>query len=308
MAVLRRGDTGVAVADIRARLVRLRLLEPDTEASLDAAEYDDDVVQAVRAFQQLRGIPADGICGPCCQHELGLRPLPDLEHALDVQAVRHLFPATRPSGIVRHLSYLAAALAAFGLVDRPMALLALAVIRAETEGFVPIGEAPSHWNTLPGMAPFSAYEGRFGNRETGDGARYRGRGFVQLTGRSRYRRAGTLLGIDLEALPELANAPEVAACLLAARIRERADECRATLARGDLRRARRLVNGSTHGFARFRDVFSRAETAGPPPAAPLAGVSGRATIKRRGSVPASRDLIDGALSCCVGCRWHSGRC
>ena len=64
MAVLRRGDTGVAVADIRARLVRLRLLEPDTEASLDAAEYDDDVVQAVRAFQQLRGIPADGICGP----------------------------------------------------------------------------------------------------------------------------------------------------------------------------------------------------------------------------------------------------
>ena len=52
MAVLRRGDTGVAVADIRARLVRLRLLEPDTEASLDAAEYDDDVVQAVRAFQQ----------------------------------------------------------------------------------------------------------------------------------------------------------------------------------------------------------------------------------------------------------------
>ena len=192
---------------------------------------------------------ADGICGPCCQHELGLRPLPDLEHALDVQAVRHLFPATRPSGIVRHLSYLAAALAAFGLVDRPMALLALAVIRAETEGFVPIGEAPSHWNTLPGMAPFSAYEGRFGNRETGDGARYRGRGFVQLTGRSRYRRAGTLLGIDLEALPELANAPEVAACLLAARIRERADECRAALARGDARRAffRTLAAVIDHG-------------------------------------------------------------
>lgn len=64
MAVLRRGDTGVAVADIRARLVRLRLLEADTEASLDAAEYDDAVEQAVRAFQQLRGIPADGICGP----------------------------------------------------------------------------------------------------------------------------------------------------------------------------------------------------------------------------------------------------
>lgn len=64
MAVLRRGDTGVAVADIRARLVRLRLLEADTEASLDAAEYDDEVVQAVRAFQQQRGIAVDGVCGP----------------------------------------------------------------------------------------------------------------------------------------------------------------------------------------------------------------------------------------------------
>jgi N-acetylmuramoyl-L-alanine amidase len=64
MAVLRRGDTGVAVADIRARLVRLLLINPDTEASLDAAEYDDAVEQAVRAFQQQRGIPADGICGP----------------------------------------------------------------------------------------------------------------------------------------------------------------------------------------------------------------------------------------------------
>ena len=296
--IVMNNDHGADCAALRTALVRAL---GDAAAGYAGLATGDDctavVAAALTRWQAEAGLVADGICGPCCQHELGLRPLPDLEHALDVQAVRHLFPATRPSGIVRHLSYLAAALAAFGLVDRPMALLALAVIRAETEGFVPIGEAPSHWNTLPGMAPFSAYEGRFGNRETGDGARYRGRGFVQLTGRSRYRRAGTLLGIDLEALPELANAPEVAACLLAARIRERADECRAALARGDLRRARRLVNGSTHGFARFRDVFSRAETAGPPPAAPLAGVSGRATIgvdfaAIRSELDAIEDAVD----------------
>jgi N-acetylmuramoyl-L-alanine amidase len=65
MAVLRRGDTGIAVADIRARLVRLRLLPADApETSLDDAVYDDAVEQAVRAFQQLRGIPVDGLCGP----------------------------------------------------------------------------------------------------------------------------------------------------------------------------------------------------------------------------------------------------
>jgi N-acetylmuramoyl-L-alanine amidase len=64
VAVLRRGDTGVAVADIRARLVRLRLLDSDSEASLDDAEYDDAVEQSIRAFQQQRGIAVDGICGP----------------------------------------------------------------------------------------------------------------------------------------------------------------------------------------------------------------------------------------------------
>jgi N-acetylmuramoyl-L-alanine amidase len=63
MAVLRRGDTGVEVADIRSRLVRLRLLQSD-DASLEDAAYDDDVEQAVRTFQQQRGIAVDGICGP----------------------------------------------------------------------------------------------------------------------------------------------------------------------------------------------------------------------------------------------------
>ncbi len=65
MAVLRHGDSGIAVADIRARLARLRLLDPESpEGALEDAEYDDDVEHAVRAFQQLRGIPVDGMCGP----------------------------------------------------------------------------------------------------------------------------------------------------------------------------------------------------------------------------------------------------
>lgn len=50
-----------------------------------------------------------------------------------------------------------------------------------------------------------------GNKRPGDGERYHGRGFIQLTGRDNYRMAGQALGIDLLNHPELASKPEVAA-------------------------------------------------------------------------------------------------
>jgi putative chitinase len=50
-----------------------------------------------------------------------------------------------------------------------------------------------------------------GNKVRGDGERYKGRGFIQLTGRDNYTRAGKALGIPLDSNPELAAQPEVAA-------------------------------------------------------------------------------------------------
>jgi predicted chitinase len=50
-----------------------------------------------------------------------------------------------------------------------------------------------------------------GNKHVGDGAKYHGRGFVQLTGRDNYRMAGDALGIDLLNHPDLASKPDVAA-------------------------------------------------------------------------------------------------
>lgn len=55
------------------------------------------------------------------------------------------------------------------------------------------------------------YEGRkdLGNTVAGDGFRYKGRGPIQLTGRSNYKKAGKDLGLDLEGHPEQAATPEV---------------------------------------------------------------------------------------------------
>jgi predicted chitinase len=49
-----------------------------------------------------------------------------------------------------------------------------------------------------------------GNTQAGDGVKFRGRGFIQITGRENYRRAGEALNLPLEERPELAEKPDVA--------------------------------------------------------------------------------------------------
>lgn len=57
------------------------------------------------------------------------------------------------------------------------------------------------------------YEGRadLGNTLPGDGKRYMGRGYVQITGRANYQKASFLTGRDLVANPDIALEPDIAA-------------------------------------------------------------------------------------------------
>jgi putative chitinase len=60
------------------------------------------------------------------------------------------------------------------------------------------------------------YGGRMGNTAPGEGYKYRGRGFIQITGKDAYDRLGKAIGVNLVADPDLANDPVVAAKLVPA--------------------------------------------------------------------------------------------
>jgi putative chitinase len=77
----------------------------------------------------------------------------------------------------------------------------------------PTARIASQYANRPRDIANRAYANRNGNGDeaSGDGWRYRGRGYIQLTGRENYRRAGQALGLPLEKQPDIASQPEIAA-------------------------------------------------------------------------------------------------
>ena len=157
--LLVRDSQGTDVRLLKAALLELLGADGLGFGQLDKDDWlDADAEAAIRRWQAGVGLVADGVMGPFCQTVLGLRKPSTLALELDVESVRRLFPATKPANIARYLPYVAAALEAMGLTDRPMICAALGTIRAESEGFLPISEFQSQFNTLPGGAPFARYE------------------------------------------------------------------------------------------------------------------------------------------------------
>jgi len=92
------------------------------------------------------------------------------------------------------------------------------------------------------------YANRMGNgdEDSGEGWAYRGRGLIQLTGKSNYEACGEALGVDLVSDPDLVSTPQYAA--LSAgwfwdknHLNKYADE-------NDMTGLTKKINGGTHGL------------------------------------------------------------
>ncbi len=113
----------------------------------------------------------------------------------------------------------------------------------------------------PRLLANKVYGGRMGNTRPDDGWRYRGRGWLQLTGRDNYRRFGAALGMDLDAKPELASEPEGAWKIAAEYLAVRTRGGKTALEWADLNDTKmvtRIVNGGLNGLADRRTRTARA--------------------------------------------------
>jgi predicted chitinase len=93
------------------------------------------------------------------------------------------------------------------------------------------------------------YEGRsdLGNNQPGDGYKYRGRGYIQLTGRANYKQYGKILGVDLENNPDLAKDPNIAARIALEYWKKRVD--RKAAQNGDVKKVTYNINGGYNGLS-----------------------------------------------------------
>lgn len=107
------------------------------------------------------------------------------------------------------------------------------------------------------------YGGRMGNTAAGDGYKFRGRGFTQLTGKDNYAAAGKDLGLDLVNNPELAAQPENAGKISAWYWKK--NGLGAAGQAGDVASATRRINGGLNGLSDRQaeyDKYLKETTAG----------------------------------------------
>ena len=157
-----------------------------------------------------------------------------------------------PRSVARYWPGVRAALIEHGIISPAGIIAAIATLRVEAPTFEPIDEygGPEYW---------ARYEGRrdLGNTEPGDGIRYHGRGFIQLTGRANYRGYAAKLGVPLEDNPDLALDPEVSARVFARYFSDRDVHLAADA--GDWTAVRRKVNGGTNGLDHLLRLVDRLE-------------------------------------------------
>jgi hypothetical protein len=178
---------------------------------------------------------------------------------LTSEIVRELLPTARPNTIESNLPLLLKALNEFELDDNEMALVALGTVSAENPTFTSEAEKPSRFNTTPSGVPFDLYEKRadLGNIEPGDGEKFKGRGFIQITGRANYTKASNGLGLGdlLIVNPDKALDPDTAMRILVWFLKQREALIRSAINSGDIRAIRRTVNGGNSGLDKFAAVY-----------------------------------------------------
>jgi predicted chitinase len=152
-------------------------------------------------------------------------------------------PGANPGDVAKNLPFIFKAMVEFGCVSPNQIAGVIATFYVETTGLKPI----------PEYASGDEYEGwaELGNTRPGDGRRYKGRGYIQLTGRANYKMASEKLkGVDLVANPDKALDAEISArvSMLYWVGQIGGKQCKGAAEGANWPKVRQLVNGSSSGY------------------------------------------------------------
>ncbi len=132
----------------------------------------------------------------------------------------------------------------------------MARIDHETSGF-------RYMTELGNKGYFSRYDGRrdLGNLNPGDGYKFRGRGYIQLTGRKNYSYFSPLIGVDLLNDPDIASEEDVAARIAVMFWNKAKTKDGRTISEaardGDIMAVVRGVNGGENGMKQTLELFEK---------------------------------------------------
>jgi putative chitinase len=213
MSTLRRGDEGPLVTKLQEKLGvdPIGKFGPKTEAALIA-------------WQLSNGLQADGIAGPFTLAKLGIEDLPK-SAPIEIPESGfklHKLKGHIPDGVIAQIPDTAAR---FGITNTLRLAHFLSQCGHESGGFKAVRENLNYsakglvgifkkyfsttlavaYERQPDKIANRVYAGRMGNGDenSGDGYKYRGRGYIQLTGKENYTAFGKSIGVDVCANPEL---------------------------------------------------------------------------------------------------------
>jgi len=224
MSTLRRGDEGPLVTKLQLKLGvdAIGKFGPKTEAAL-------------KAWQAANGLTADGIAGPFTLSKLGIESLPQAAPTPVVQATPaveipsnsgfklHNLKGHVPDAVIAQIPDTAAR---FGITTPLRLAHFLAQCGHESGGFKAVRENLNYsakglmgifkkyfpnaklalqYERKPEKIASLVYGNRMGNgsEASGDGFNYRGRGYIQLTGKSNYQLFDKTVPEDITANPDL---------------------------------------------------------------------------------------------------------
>lgn len=183
--LLKRGSSGEDVKRLQIKLG----LTPDA----GVAQFGPKTEAAVKAWQKANGLEDDGIVGDATWSKMfGVNDqITDAVTQVAGLALDKL-KGHVPQAVLEELSRIATQ---FGITNN----LRLAHFLAQC------AHESGSWKYKLEIASGQAYEGRkdLGNTQAGDGVRFKGRGYIQLTGRANYGVFSQFIGEDCVAQPDL---------------------------------------------------------------------------------------------------------